>query len=126
APAPASAIGRRPPKRNRAGWVGSYAERKAAAGGRDQHLVAHLCGRLLHEVEPGAVHRDHYVGVELLDLGDDLGEVILRRRPEMEAADDRVHLLDARDLLRLLDRIDDADMAAGRDHDEAEVAHVEA
>ena len=37
----------------------------------------------------------------------------------MEAAHDGVDLLHARDLLRLPDRIDDADMAAGADHDQA-------
>ena len=58
-------------------------------------------------------------GLELLDLADHLLEVVGRRRPEMEAADDGVNLLDAGHLLRLPHRIDDADMAAGTDHDQA-------
>ena len=72
------------------------------------------------------MHRDHHVGIELPDLGDDLLEVVCRRRPEMEAADDRVHLLYAGHLLRLPHRIDDADVTAGADHDEPLAADVEA
>ena len=71
------------------------------------------------EVQAAAMHRDDHVGLERLDLADDLLEVVRRRRPEMEAADDGVDLLDAGDFLRLPHRIDDADMAAGADHDEA-------
>ena len=41
------------------------------------------------------MHRDKHVGLELPDLGDDLLEVVRRRRTEMEAADDCVHFLDA-------------------------------
>ena len=44
----------------------------------------------------------------------------------MEATDERMHFLDAGDFLRLPDRVDDADMAARGDDDEAAVLHVEA
>ncbi len=72
------------------------------------------------------MHRDQHIGIELADLGDDLLEVVGGRGAEMEAAHDGVHLLDARDLLRLAHRVDDADMAAGADHDQPLVPDVEA
>ena len=64
------------------------------------------------------MHRDQYVRLQFFDLGDHLLEVVGGRGPEMEAADDRVHLADARDLLRLPHRVDDADVPARRDDDE--------
>ena len=78
------------------------------------------------EIQPAAMHRDQHIGLERLDLADDLLEVIGRRRSEMEAADDGVNLLDARDFLGLLHRIDDADMAAGTDHDQTHIPDIEA
>jgi hypothetical protein len=44
----------------------------------------------------------------------------------VEAADDRVDLRHARNLLRLPYRIDDADVATGAEHDETLVLHVKA
>jgi len=41
-----------------------------------------------------------------------------------ESTDDGVDFLDAGDLLRLLHRIDDADMAAGADRHQPEIADV--
>src|SRR5581483_9920635 len=52
-------------------------------------------------------------------------EVVGRRGPEMEAAHQRVNLLHARHFLRLPGRIDDADVTAGTDHDEATVFQIE-
>src|ERR1043166_2274843 len=72
------------------------------------------------------MHRDEHVRLELLDLSHDLLEVVGRRRTEMESPDDRMNFLDTRHLLRLSHRIDDADVAAGRDHNEAFAADVEA
>src|SRR5262249_48192153 len=57
---------------------------------------------------------------------DHLSEVVLRRGAEMEAADDGVNLLHARDFLSLTHRIDDADVTARADHDETLVADIEA
>ena len=57
---------------------------------------------------------------------DALLTLLSRRGTKMEAADDRMHLLHPRDLLRLPHRIDDADMTAGRDDDEPFAANVEA
>ena len=54
------------------------------------------------------MHWDENVRLELLDLRNHLLEIILRRRPEMKAAHDGVHLLNTGDLLRLPHRIDDA------------------
>ena len=53
-------------------------------------------------------------------------EIILRRRSEMETADDGVHLLHARNILRLSHRVDDADMAARADYDETLILHIKA
>ena len=65
-------------------------------------------------------------GSSFFDLGDDLLEVVGLRRAQMEAADDGVHLLDAGHLLRLPHRVDDADMTAGTDDDQALASQVEA
>ena len=66
------------------------------------------------------------VRIELLHLGDDLLEVVGLRRAQMESADDGVHLLDAGHLLRLPHRVDDPDMTAGTDDDQALASQVEA
>src|SRR3954462_9939677 len=102
------------------------AEDQAAAGRGVEDLARHLGARLQQEVQAAAMHRDENVRLELLDLGDHLLEIILRRRPEMKAADDGGHLLDTGDPLRLPPRIDDADVAAGADHHQALAADVEA
>ena len=71
------------------------------------------------------MHRHYHVWIELFDLGDDVPRIVHRRRPEMEAADQGMDLLDAGRFLRLLHRIDDAAMAARRYHDKAAILHVE-
>jgi len=72
------------------------------------------------------MHWSDDIGIEPLDLGHYLVEIVLRRGAEMKTADDCVDLLDARDLLGLAHRVDDADMSAGADNDEAPVLHMEA
>ena len=49
------------------------------------------------------MHGHHHVGRERLQLGDDLIGMVGRRRPEMEATDQRMQFLDAGDFLRLPD-----------------------
>jgi hypothetical protein len=97
-----------------------------AAGRRHDQVLRHLSVDFLHEVQAAAVHRHDDVRLELLDLRDHLRQVVLRRRPEMETADDSVHLFDARDLLRLPHRVHDAHVPARADDDEPLVLHVEA
>ena len=117
APAPAPATDRRPARTRR---EASDAERQAAAGRGDQHLVAHLAVASCTKFSPLQCMGMTTSGSSAFTSADHLLEVIGRRGTEMEAADDGVHLLDARDLLRLPHRIDDADMAAGADDDEAD------
>jgi hypothetical protein len=72
------------------------------------------------------MHRNDDIGIELFDLGDYLVEIVFRRGAEMKTADDCVDLLDARNLLGLAHRVDNADMSAGAEYDEAPVLHVKA
>jgi hypothetical protein len=75
---------------------------------------------LLHGIDEGlaaGVHGYDHVRLERLQLGDDLIRIVGPCRPEMEAADQRMQLLDAGDLLRLPDCVENADAAArGDDH----------
>ncbi len=87
--------------------------------------VRQMISNGLREVRAAAMHRNDHVRVQFLDLAEHLLDVILRRRTEMEAADQRVDLLHAGNFLRLPRRIDDADMAAGADHHKALVLDVE-
>src|SRR5262245_38457905 len=104
----------------------SGSEGQPAAGAGDEELVRHLLPHGLNEVGAAAVHRDDHVGVEPLDLGHHLVEVLSRSRAEVKAANERVHLDYARDLAGLQRRIDDAGMAAPADHHEPAVLDVEA
>jgi len=52
-----------------------------------------------------------------------LGLLLRPWTDKMEAAYDRVDLLDARNLLRMAHRIDHAAMAAGCDYDKAEISN---
>src|SRR6476661_7464763 len=64
--------------------------------------------------------RNQIIGIDLLESSDDLLDVLVgERRYNMEAADHRVHFLDAGCDLRLPDRIDHAAMTTGGQHDEA-------
>ncbi len=72
------------------------------------------------------MHRHHVLGVELLQLGHDLAQIVVRRRRQVKAADQRVNLLDAADLLGALQGVDDAGMPARADHYEPAAAEPEA
>ena len=68
-----------------------------------------------------------YVGeVEPPQLGHDLTQVVGWCRRLMEAADQRVDLLDARYLLRPPQRVDDAGMATGADDHQSAITQPEA
>ena len=95
-------------------FAGLFAHGDAAAQATDRALLEAMV-----EVEVALLE-------VLADLGDDLREVIRRRRPEMETAHDRVHFFDAGHFLRLPHRVDDADMAARTDDDEPFVFQIEA
>jgi hypothetical protein len=58
------------------------------------------------------MHRHHMVEVELLQLSHDLTQIVVGRREEVKSAYQRIDLVDAADLLRPLQRIDDAGMPA--------------
>ena len=64
--------------------------------------------------------------IELLQLRHDLAQIVVGRRREVEAADERVDLVDAADRLGASERIYDTGMSAGTDHDEAAIAEPEA
>src|SRR6476469_5269241 len=88
---------------------GSDSEANSGAGGRCQNPPRHLALRFLGEIQPAAMHGNHDIGIQLGDLADDLREIIRRRRPEVEAAHDRVNPLDPRYFHRLAHRIHDTD-----------------
>ena len=63
--------------------------------------------------------RNQIIGIDVLEGSDDLLDVLIsQRRHNMEAADYRMHFLDAGRDLRLPDRIDYTAMTAGGQHDE--------
>src|SRR5262245_66136518 len=99
----------------------SCAKGQAGAGRWLYELVWHRFANGADEVVAAAMHRDDDIGIEGLDLADHLLDVIVGRCPEMETADQSVHLLHARHFLRLLRRIDDAYVANGAQHHEAAI-----
>src|SRR3984893_7002108 len=101
-------------------------EGEAAAGGAQHQLLRHLLLGEIDEVLAAAMHWQHMLDIELLQLRHHLAQIIVGRRGEVKAADQRVDLLDPADLLRPPQGIDDAGMAAGADHDEAAVADAKA
>ena len=63
--------------------------------------------------------RNQIIGIDLLEGGDHLPNVLVGQwRHDVEAANDRVHFLDAGSGLRLLDCVDHTAMTAGGQHDE--------
>src|SRR5580704_13617143 len=102
----------------------SGVENDLAPGGCHQQLVRHLLAHRLVEVGATAMHGDHDLRLELADLGHDRIEILLRRGPQVEAADDRVDLVHARHLLRLPHGVDNANMATRTDDDETAVLQV--
>ena len=99
-------------QRVRHGWsAASVRQPNTPAPGEDReqrggdHLVAHgLAGEVVEPVA-GAMGGDQEIGVDLLECGDGLPDVVVaERRHDVEAADHGVHLVDARHLLRLPSR----------------------
>jgi hypothetical protein len=72
------------------------------------------------------MHWEDVLEIEFLQLGHHLAQTIVGRRSQAKTADQRVDFLDAGDLLRPPQRIDDAGMAAGADDDKPAVAQAEA
>src|SRR5438128_779501 len=75
-------------------------------------------------VDARAVHRDDVVRIDRFEGGDGLGDDVVGGGSEVEAADDRMHLVDAARLLRLPHGVDHARVTARRDDDEPAVLHV--
>src|SRR6516162_6858510 len=65
-----------------------------------------------------AMHRDHHVRRQPLELGNREIDIILRRRAEMKPAEYRVQFADAGHRHRRLYRVDEPDMSTRRDDDE--------
>ena len=77
-------------------------------------FVAKLIASEVAESISRAMAWDQVIRIDLLHGRKDLSDVVVvERRNDMEATDDGMHLLEAGRDLRLLDRIDDAAMAAG-------------
>src|SRR5260370_42589551 len=72
------------------------------------------------------MHREDVFDIELLQSGHHRTQILVRRRSQVETADQRIDFLDTGDLLRVSERIDDAGMPAGADYDEAAIAQPEA
>ena len=73
----------------------------------------------------GTMQRHEIVGVNLLYGRQGLSQILWRVWREVKAADDRMHLLDAGDLLRLSDRIDDPSVTARRENNQPAVLEIE-
>src|SRR6478672_7812650 len=73
----------------------SCSEGDAAASRRDQHVVWHLRARFRDKIQTAAMHRDQYIGLEFFNLRNHLCEIVLWRRTEVEAADNRMDLLNS-------------------------------
>src|SRR5438128_3358240 len=102
----------------------SNAEDEARSCGRHHQRLRHRHVHGHDHVHARAVHGDDVVGIDVLEDGHGLGHDVVGRGRQMEAADDRVNLLDSGHLLRVTDRVDHARVAARRDDDEAAVLHV--
>ena len=70
------------------------------------------------------MHRDDVVGIDSLEGLDGLRDDLVGRGRQVEAAHDRVDLVDAACLLGLADGVDHAGVAARRDHHEPAVLDV--
>ena len=58
------------------------------------------------------MHREDVLEIEFFQLGHYPAQIIVGRRSQVEAADQRVDLVDAADLLGALQRVDDAAVPA--------------
>src|SRR3954471_10764016 len=66
------------------------------------------------------------IDVELLQFRHHLTQIVGWRRSQMEPTDQRVNFFDTRHFSSARQRIDDARVAAGTQHDQAAVAEIEA
>ena len=82
----------------------------AAAGAAKHQFLGHLLHGEIDEVLPAAMHWHHELEVELLQLRHNLVQIVVRRREEVKAADQRVDLFDTADLLGTLQRVDNPGM----------------
>lgn len=105
---------------------GSGLERETTAVRAGNQFLGHFLLHQLDEIAAAAVHRDHVVDVELLQFGNDLRQVRLLRRRQVETAAQRVYLLDPGHRLRALQRVDDPAVAARCDDDEPSIPDHEA
>jgi hypothetical protein len=85
---------------------------KTAAGAAEYELFRYFLTGEINEVLLAAMHRHHVIEIELLQLDHDLAQIVVGRRRQMKAADERVNLFDAADLLSTLQRVDDPAMPA--------------
>src|SRR5208282_6536071 len=103
----------------------SRGESEAAAGAAEHQHFRYLLLGQGEEILAAVMHRQHMLEVERLELRHHPLEVIVRRRSEVEAANERVDLVNARDLPRAAQRVDDAGVTAGGDHHEPSIAEPE-
>ena len=88
-------------------------EDEPGSHGRVNDFVTQFIAGEVVEAISGAMAGDQVIRIDLLQGRDDLSNVVVvERRNDMEATDNGMHLLEAGRDLRLLDRIDDAAMAA--------------
>src|SRR5271170_4351383 len=83
----------------------SRGESEAAAGAAEHQHFRYLLLGQGKEILAAAVHRQHMLEVERLEFRHHLPEVIVRRRSEVETADEGVDLVNARDLLSAPQRV---------------------
>src|SRR5262249_56049717 len=90
-------------------------------GGRGTDRLARQFGpQQVIKSFPGTMARYQIIRIDLLKSRDDLPDVLVgQRRHDVEAANDRMDLLDAGSGLCLSDCIDDAAMTAGCQHDQS-------
>jgi hypothetical protein len=83
-------------------------------------FARHFCPDKVVESLSGTMAGDQIVGIDLLERRDDLPNVVVVQWwHDVEAADERMDPLDAGSRLCLLDRIDDAAVTAGCQHDQS-------
>jgi hypothetical protein len=79
----------------------------------DDFIAQLIAGEVVEPIS-GTMAGDQVFRIDLVQSRDDLSDVgVIERRNDMEAANNGMHLLDARHGLGLPNRVDDAAMAAG-------------
>src|SRR5215468_2909945 len=98
----------------------SCAEDKAGSNRGANNLVGNFGAHHVVESLSGAMAGYQIVRIDLLEGGDDLPNVLVgQRRHDVETTNNSMHLLDAGSGLCLFDRIDDATVTAGGQHDQS-------